>query len=141
MKQRWSLSLALLVALAIQFKYWWAWIGATGLVLTVLVVAALTLLPSNRIAPWSHLWLPTVLVAIGTLVLTLYYLPFTHFNPEVNWAIGRGDGYAFPPSGEIDPAYIILFFPIAELLVTLVCFGFFGGIALWLRSSQPAKAA
>jgi hypothetical protein len=137
-RQRRPLSVGLAVALAIQLNYSWVLIGGTGVVLAALVVAALTLRPRNRTAPWAHLRLPTMLVEVGAVVLTLYYLPLTHFNPEVNWAIGRGDGYAFPPSGEIDPAYLVLLFPMVELLVTLTIFGLFGGLALLLaRRSRP----
>ncbi len=135
------LSGALLGALLVQFVYSIAFIGALALMLIVLAISVRTLLPKNRASIWKYLRLPAAIIAIGTTLLTLFYLPVTHFNPAINWQIERGGSYAFPPPGEVDPGYLILVFPAVELVVSLVLFGFFGVLAQSFGSPRSANAA
>ena len=139
-KQRRLLSGSLLVTLLAQLVLPIAFFGAIGLVLIALAVSVQALFPANRISVWKYLRLPAAIIAVGTTLLTLIYLPFTHFNPAINWQIERSGSYAFPPPGEIDPTYLILAFPAVELVVSLVLFGLFGACAQLLSSLRLANA-
>ena len=118
LKRRKALSTVFVVAFLAQLLPALAGMGALAVVLMAVGLAIGVCLPANRTAPWDYLRLPVVFIAAAASVLTIYSLPFTHFNPDINWSIQRGLGYGFPPPGEVDPWYLLLFVPAAEAVVS-----------------------
>lgn len=133
--QRKALVAALAVAFAAQVHYSGVVYGGLALFLIVLGVSVNALRSPHREKPWAYLRLPLLLVAVGAVALTLYYVPTIHFDPEVNWTLKPGS-----TSNEVDPGYIVLYFPAAQFLFTLGCFGLSGGLAFMSRRSAPRAA-